>query len=121
MVLQVLWNLVNNATEAITPPGEITITTVLEGTRARVTVTDTGEGIPAEYLARVFTPFYTTRETGTGLGLSICERIVSLHRGTMTIDSKSGRGTTVSFTLAGAEKGAIDREGPHGGAVNTGR
>lgn len=121
MITQVLWNLVNNAAEAIAQPGTIAITTSVEGEGARVTVTDTGEGITPELLSKVFTPFYTTRDTGTGLGLAICERIISLHGGTVTIDSAPGRGTTVSFTIAGTGRKAPEREVAHGGDIDSGR
>ena len=86
----VLLNLIGNAEEALKPGGgRITVTSETEGRSARVTVTDTGPGIPAEVLPRVFEPFFTTRDIGqgTGLGLSIAYGIVSEHGGELHAES----------------------------------
>ena len=86
----VLLNLIGNAEEALKPGGgRITVTSEAEGGSARVTVTDTGRGIPAEVLPRVFEPFFTTRDVGqgTGLGLSIAYGIVSEHGGELHAES----------------------------------
>ena len=86
----VLLNLIGNAEEALKPGGgRITVTSETEGGSARVTVTDTGPGIPAEVLPRVFEPFFTTRDIGqgTGLGLSIAYGIVSEHGGELHAES----------------------------------
>jgi signal transduction histidine kinase len=66
-----------------------------------VDVTDTGVGIPADHLPRVFESFFTTKEEGkgTGLGLAICRRIVEQHNGRLEIDSRVGEGTTIRVTL----------------------
>ena len=65
----------------------------------RVSVADTGPGIPAEDLDLVFDPFFTTREEGTGLGLAVCYGIVSRHKGQIDIESRPGAGTTVHVRL----------------------
>jgi signal transduction histidine kinase len=64
-----------------------------------IVVKDTGEGIPAEHLERIFTPFYTTKARGTGLGLSIVQKIVESHSGGIDIRSEVGVGTEVRITL----------------------
>lgn len=66
-----------------------------------VEIADTGTGIPAELLARVCEPFFTTKDEGkgTGLGLAICRRIVQQHHGTLEVESRPGQGTTVRITL----------------------
>jgi PAS domain S-box-containing protein len=91
---QVLLNLVANAQQAIDGAGEIRIVT-RASTRpgwVELVVTDTGPGIPAEYLSRIFDPYFTTKATGTGLGLSIISRIVDEHGGTITVHSIPGEG-----------------------------
>ncbi len=110
---QVLVNLLVNAADAIGEAGgTITIETGLvsaadarsertspEG-MARIRVTDTGCGIPAEGLNKLFEPFYTTKGTkGTGLGLSIVWGIIEKHQGQIKVDSVVGRGTTVTVLL----------------------
>jgi len=98
---QVLLNLVTNAREAMAGRGgEIRIET---GTAerpgwVRVLIRDTGPGISAEDLSKVFDPFYTTKRTGTGLGLSVSYGIIQDHHGTVDVQSSPGQGTT--FVLA---------------------
>ena len=94
-----LVNLVRNGIQA-TPAGG-TVTTVVDedGGRARIAVRDTGAGIAAERLPRVFDAFYTTKEKGTGLGLAFVREIVSDHGGRLDIDSAVGRGTRVVLEL----------------------
>jgi two-component system NtrC family sensor kinase len=73
-----------------------------DGDRAgwlRVTVTDSGDGIPPEVIDRIWEPFYTTKTSGTGLGLSVTRRIVREHGGAMEVDSAPGRGTTFIIVL----------------------
>ena len=97
---QVLLNLITNAREAMESGGEIRIETGAAERPGwvRVAVTDTGPGIPAEHLSKVFDPFYTTKRSGTGLGLSVSYGIVQDHHGTIDVQSVPGRGTT--FVLA---------------------
>lgn len=72
-----------------------------------VTVEDTGCGIPAAEIERIFDPFYTTKPTGegTGLGLSICRKIVELHGGKITCRSDPGKGTRMTITLRASQSG----------------
>jgi signal transduction histidine kinase len=76
----------------------------LPGGGARVEVADTGTGIPAENLPRIFEPYFTTKQFGEeirgfGLGLAIAEKIAHLHRGQLRVSSTVGHGTTVSLEL----------------------
>ncbi|MGH7385372.1 MAG: two-component system sensor histidine kinase NtrB [Candidatus Rokuibacteriota bacterium] len=98
---QVLLNLLTNARRAISDEGEITIETAyLSTTRSvRLVVRDTGAGIPPEVLPKIFDPFFTTKPDGTGLGLSISHGIVHDHRGTISVDSQPGEGTTFTVTF----------------------
>lgn len=101
---QVLMNLVLNAFEAMDarPPGQRTlvVSTRLEGDgNVRLAVADSGPGIPPDQLPRIFDPFYTTKATGMGLGLPICRKILVLHGGKLSVDSRVGEGTTFICTL----------------------
>ena len=92
---QVLLNLVTNAQQAIEGSGDVTIVTRSAANRPawiELVVTDTGSGIPAEQLSRIFDPYFTTKATGTGLGLSITFRIVEEHGGTVRVYSEPGKG-----------------------------
>jgi PAS domain S-box-containing protein len=92
---QVFLNLFLNARDAMTSGGWLTISTRLEGGEAVADVADTGNGIPAEHLARIYDPFFTTKPMGqgTGLGLSITYGIVREHEATIQCDSVPGKGT----------------------------
>ncbi len=98
---QVFLNLFINARQAIKGKGEITITTSSDDTKILITITDTGEGITAENLGRVFDPGFTTKGVGigTGLGLSICYQIIQDHRGEIRVESEVGKGTTFTIFL----------------------
>jgi len=99
-------NLIANAIDSFDDSEQriIRVTTSLQNNEVRVVILDTGKGIPAERLNRIFEPFYTTKAPGrgTGLGLSLCHRIVKQHGGTIHVDSQMGVGTifTVSLPVA---------------------
>jgi signal transduction histidine kinase len=100
---QILVNLVSNAVDAISdPPGTVTIETFArDEVRVACRVRDTGEGIPAEHMARIFEPFFTTKppDRGTGLGLPVVRDIVTSYGGSLAVDSEVGKGTTFTFEL----------------------
>jgi two-component system cell cycle sensor histidine kinase/response regulator CckA len=100
---QVLINVVQNAVEAMPSGGNISITSNLfeqDGEkRARITVADSGCGIPQETLERMSEPFFTTKLGGIGLGLSICRKITQAHGGSINIKSKENEGTIVEIVL----------------------
>lgn len=98
---QVIVNLLINAAQALEQQGEITIRTWHDGESVFLSVADTGQGIPAENLERIFEPMFTTKEPGkgTGLGLSIVHDIVRTHNGEITVASEPGRGTTFTVRL----------------------
>jgi PAS domain S-box-containing protein len=97
---QVFLNLFLNARDAMPRGGWLSVTTRVDGDRVVAEIADTGSGIPAEQLARIYDPFFTTKAIGrgTGLGLSITYGIVREHDGTINCDSAVGQGTR--FTLA---------------------
>ncbi|WP_127579712.1 sensor histidine kinase [Paenibacillus koleovorans] len=105
-LVQLLMNLVKNSFEAMTEEGTVTIRLYESGQYAVIEVGDTGKGIPEAELAKVFHPFYTTKENGTGLGLSICHKIVQDHGGNMEVESKLMVGTTFRLSLPKAIQSA---------------
>lgn len=97
---QVLINLARNAMEAIGEDnGAVTLSLEDKGDTVCLKVKDTGPGISARDLPRIFNPFYTTKATGTGLGLAISKRIIEEGGGTMTVQTEEGRGTTFFLHL----------------------
>ncbi|QTA79907.1 Signal transduction response regulator, receiver domain histidine kinase [Desulfonema limicola] len=91
---QVFLNLILNAVQAMKGTGELWITGEKKHGSICISIKDTGPGIPEEDLERIFTAFYTTKDTGTGLGLSIVNGIINKHNGTIKVESKPGQGTT---------------------------
>jgi two-component system nitrogen regulation sensor histidine kinase GlnL len=112
-ILQVFHNLVRNAIEAMADGGRLTLVTrpsmnplftkvdLGHGQRsmAEIQVIDEGHGIPETTRARLFTPFFTTKDKGLGLGLALCHRIIEEHHGGIHITSEPSRGTAVSCFL----------------------
>ncbi len=98
-------NLISNAVAHTPPGGSVELSACIEGASIRIDVADTGVGIPAEALPRVFDRFFRVDSSrsqasgGTGLGLAIVQGIVSLHGGTAEISSQPGRGTTVTLRI----------------------
>lgn len=96
-------NLIVNAAEAMAEGGELTLASGVSeiGHTVWISVSDSGCGIPEENLAKLFTPFFTTKKIGkgTGLGLAIAYGIVKMHRGALEVRSKVGAGTTFTISL----------------------
>ncbi len=101
-----LSNLVLNAMDAMPNGGNITIESSRKDNVAEVRVTDTGTGMTSEECARLFTPYYTTKQYGTGLGLAIVQSVISDHHGTIRVESKPGGGTNFIVELPLATTGA---------------
>jgi two-component system NtrC family sensor kinase len=102
-IKQLLVNLVQNGIDAIAGEGEVRISArmVHGGDTLELRVADTGCGVPEQHLAKLFTPFFTTKEQGrgTGLGLAIAYGVVKMHCGDIVADSTVGKGTTFTITL----------------------
>jgi len=94
-----LAHLVRNSIEATPPHGEITVRTAMETDFVVLVIRDSGRGMPPEVVDKVFVPFYTTKIGGTGLGMVFVRQIVDEHRGVIALESKVGRGTTVTIRL----------------------
>jgi NtrC-family two-component system sensor histidine kinase KinB len=107
-VTRVLVNLLNNAIRHTPKGGSVRVRAALKGNQVTFEVADTGEGIPPDYLAKIFDRFVQVpgaTQGGAGLGLSIAQRIVKAHGGVMQVRSEIGKGSTFSFTIG------TDREG----------
>ncbi|MFH1730625.1 MAG: ATP-binding protein [Planctomycetota bacterium] len=100
-LVQVFLNLTKNAYDAMKNGGSLSVASRLDGDVIRVTVADTGCGMPEEIMHRVFDPFFTTKgpSEGTGLGLAICYDIIDKHGGKITVESEVDKGTTFTITL----------------------
>jgi two-component system sensor histidine kinase HydH len=96
---QAVENLVRNAIEATPPGGSVTVSVAKGAKGHSIEVRDTGTGIAAEDLAKVFDLYFTTKPQGTGVGLAVTQQIVSAHGGTIEVDSAPGRGTRMTVRL----------------------
>ncbi len=109
---QVLMNLVVNARDAMPGGGQIRITTAFHDPAVELSVSDGGSGIPPEVMARMYEPFFTTKETGqgTGLGLSLVHAIVTQTGGRLDVETALGKGTTfrIRFPLHWGETALAD-------------
>jgi signal transduction histidine kinase len=106
---QVFLNLFLNARDAMPKGGWLSVTTRVDGQRVVAEVSDTGSGIPSEYLARIYDPFFTTKAIGqgTGLGLSITYGIVREHGGSIDCESAVGQGTRFIMSFPAASERPI--------------
>ncbi|HEY3062966.1 MAG TPA: ATP-binding protein [Chloroflexota bacterium] len=114
---QVFINLLTNAIDAMPNGGIVSVTERRQDDRVEIVVSDTGMGIRPEHRDRIFEPFFTTKPgvSGTGLGLSVSYGIVERHRGTITVDSTIGVGTTFTVGLPFAKApgaASSSRQGP---------
>ncbi len=96
---QCLLNLALNAIQAMPDGGRLSLSLIHAQEQACVIVSDTGQGIPADDLLRIFDPFFSTKDGGTGLGLAIVQRIVVDHGGEIEVESTAGEGTTFRLWL----------------------
>jgi PAS domain S-box-containing protein len=96
---RVLLNLVQNALDAMPQGGTLTLRGWQAASRVHLDISDTGTGIPADQLAQIFEPLYTTKQTGTGLGLYMVREIIAAHDGEIRVTSQVGSGTTFTITL----------------------
>lgn len=114
-IQQVFLNLILNALQAMQGGGVLTVRTLLaeeDGKQwARVSIADTGPGIPAQLLSKIFTPFFTTKAQGTGLGLAICHKLVTQHGGKIEVVSEDGKGTVFTVDLPLSEVAAENATG----------
>ena len=100
LIGRALTNIIENALHAMPGGGTLTIDAALAPNKqVQLRVTDTGVGMDAESIARIFEPYFSTKAIGTGLGLTIAKRNVEANLGTISVTSERGRGTSVTMTL----------------------
>jgi two-component system cell cycle sensor histidine kinase/response regulator CckA len=106
---QVIQNIIINAKQAMPEGGKVLISTEnVTGENGmkhlRISIKDTGIGIPENHLAKIFDPYFTTKQTGSGLGLSVCYSVVQKHGGRIFVESKIGIGTTFHIMLPATDR-----------------
>jgi len=99
MMNRVFINLITNAVQAMPDGGQLTIGVSRTEEAAFISVEDTGAGIPEENLDRLFHPLFTTKPKGTGFGLAVCKRLMEAHDGSITVESKVGKGSTFTVKI----------------------
>jgi signal transduction histidine kinase len=101
---QAFYNVIKNSLEAMKRHGTLRIQTDRDDTHVLIRFVDTGGGMSAENLSRVFEPYFTTKPSGTGLGLLIVRRIVREHGGELSIESGHDKGLTLTIRLPYIDK-----------------
>ena len=99
-----------NACQAMTSGGKLTVGTKSYDDRIEIIIADTGCGIPQEHLNKIFAPFFTTKSRGTGLGLAVVKKIIDRHEGTLDVKSKVGEGTAFHIKLPSEDRMSNDIE-----------
>jgi signal transduction histidine kinase len=97
LIKQTILNLMINALQAMPEGGELILTAAKQDGEALIDVIDTGKGIPADAVDKIFQAYYTSKKGGTGLGLAMAQRIAKEHGGQLTVKSEPGKGS--DFTL----------------------
>lgn len=99
LIKQALLNIVINAKDAMKDGGELMVRTSAGPDSVRISITDTGSGIPDSQLQRIWDPYFTTKKEGSGLGLPTAKRIIEEHGGTIEALSEPGRGSSFTIVL----------------------
>lgn len=99
LLVMAIANLLKNSYEAMKNEGTVTISASVEDEHLIITVADTGKGLEAREIDRIFTPFYSGKADGMGLGLAYVSRVVELHSGRIRVESVPGKGTTFTIRL----------------------
>ncbi len=99
MLYQAFLNILINAFQSLKQNGQITIRARWVSGYIIINFIDNGEGVPEEVLKKIWTPFFTTKDTGTGLGLGIVKNIIEAHKGAITITNESSKGANVEIRL----------------------
>ena len=110
---QALINVIKNGMAAMQPEGTLTVSTREDEGFVHIDIRDTGIGMSDEQIAKIFEPYYTTKEFGSGLGLTVVYKVIKEHGGEITVNSKEGEGTTftLSLPIPDSEKRLLDWKG----------
>ena len=103
-IKQALLNLIQNAMAAMPKGGTLSLLAEYTNDELRISISDTGVGIPEELLTKIFEPYFTTKKSGTGLGLTITFKIIKEHSGDISLESKEGKGSTFTIHLPVPQK-----------------
>jgi signal transduction histidine kinase len=98
LMRQAFGNVIQNAIESMPDGGTLAIESKSRKD-LKIMIHDTGVGIPADRLKKIFLPFYTTKDTGVGMGLALAHKIITSHGGRIEVESKEGQGTTFTMLL----------------------
>ncbi len=98
-IKQAISNIIKNSIQATPIGGKINFEIISQKDYCKISITDTGKGIPKNIIKRIFDPYFTTREDGNGLGLMIVSRIISAHDGEISVISEEGKGTNIILKL----------------------
>jgi PAS domain S-box-containing protein len=101
---QAFLNLIKNAIAAMPEGGKLLIKTETEDSDVKITVADTGTGISEENIAKIFEPYFTTKDNGSGLGLTLVYKIIREHQGEIAVKSAPGEGAAITITLPVPQK-----------------
>ncbi len=104
LLKQMYFNILRNAMEAMDGGGTITITASSNDEFVKISFADTGCGMDESAIANLFQPYFTTKPNGHGLGMMIIQGIVRAHNGKIDVDSKRGKGTTISVSIPRFER-----------------
>ena len=99
MMKRILSNLITNALQAMPNGGKLTIAAFTKQDEIRISVQDTGQGIPDENRAKIFQPLFSTKAKGQGFGLAVVKRLVEAHNGTITFVTEIGKGTAFMVAI----------------------
>ena len=100
LLKQALLNIIKNAMNAMeVSGGTLTVSTRLDGDHVVITIRDTGQGMDEATLAKIFEPYFTTKDSGSGLGLTMVFKVIKEHQGEISVTSKKGEGTTFHVSL----------------------
>jgi signal transduction histidine kinase len=112
-IKQALMNIIKNGIAAMEEGGTLTLSTWEDNGYVHTDIRDTGVGISDEKIAKIFEPYYTTKDFGSGLGLTVVYKVVREHGGEISVQSNEGEGTTftISLPIPESEKRLLDWQG----------
>ncbi|QEN07483.1 PAS domain-containing sensor histidine kinase [Oceanispirochaeta crateris] len=99
LIKQALLNIIKNALAAMEEGGTLSIKTFIKDNLVQIKIQDTGVGIPADLVSKIFEPYFTTKDNGSGLGLTVVYKVIKEHGGELRVFSKEGEGTTFTILL----------------------